>query len=729
MPKVDTTPDGLKPYTFHGLDLAAGKRSKEVLGDCPLCGAESKFSVDQETSKWRCFVCGEKGNQYTFLKELHKICTEQDTEELEEAYGVLANSRGLEIETLKAWGLTRSILTGEWLIPGYNTKGEVTQLYRYVKMRGGKFKLLATPTMHHQIHGVNLFEPKKKAVYICEGPWDAMALWEKLKTTREVKGRFVPAKSSLSCLLNGANVLAVPGCSTFHDSWCDVFLKKKVYIVYDNDHPRKHPKTKKEIPPAAYSGAERVSGILSKKPAEINFLKWGAKGYDPDLPDGTDIRDYLNAGNTLGDLFSKLVPVPEEWLVSEKQKEAKKKQIKPTECSDWKKLSRQWGKALRWGDGLDISLSVMLASVVSTDLVGDQLWVKIVGPASCGKSTLCEAVSVNRSYVLAKSTIRGFHSGFSSNGDDEEDNSLIVQAAGKTLVTKDGDTLLQSPNLGQILSEARDIYDKTSRTHYRNKMSKEYNGINMTWLLCGTSSLRSIDSSELGERFLDCVIMDGIEDDMEDEVLARVALREDQNLSSGMSSSDDDSGGHDVEMLSAMQMTGGYVGYLRENAQQLMAEVETGKENLHLITRIGKFVAFMRARPSSMQTENAEREFAARLVSQHLRLAKCLAAVLGKKRVDKEVMRRTVKVALDTARGLTLDICTLLYDDYRKEGAEVKTLCLMTNQTQDTTIKMLRFLKAIEVVEQFQKKSAGTRARKKWRLTAKLQKLFKEVVR
>ena len=144
-----------------------------------------------------------------------------------------------------------------------------------------------------------------------------------------------------------------------------------------------------------------------------------------------------------------------------------------------------WRKALKWTDGLDCALSVMLASVTSTMQVGDQLWVKIIGPASCGKSTLCEALSVNDKYILAKSTIRGFHSGYKSDRDGTEDNSLIVQVRNKTLITKDGDTILQSPNLGQILSDARDLYDCTTRSHYKNKMGKDYVGVRMTWILCG----------------------------------------------------------------------------------------------------------------------------------------------------------------------------------------------------------------------------------------------------
>ena len=52
----------------------------------------------------------------------------------------------------------------------------------------------------------------------------------------------------------------------------------------------------------------------------------------------------------------------------------------------------------------------------------------------------------------------------------------------------------------------------------------------MTWLLCGTTALREIDESELGERFLDCIVMDDIDNEMEDEILWRVVNRTDRSI-------------------------------------------------------------------------------------------------------------------------------------------------------------------------------------------------------
>lgn len=422
-------------------------------------------------------------------------------------------------------------------------------------------------------------------------------------------------------------------------------------------------------------------------------------------------------------LFSLIVPVPEDWIDTGSSETDSQPAIECKPCDRYSVLSNAWKKALQWTPGLDRALSVMLASIASTKLLGDQLWIKIIGPAACGKSTLCEAVSVNRKHVIAKSTIRGFHSGY---GHESEDHSLVNLLYDKTLVTKDGDTLLQSPNLEQILAEARDLYDSTARTHYRTGRNKDYQGVRMTWLLCGTSSLRQIDHSELGERFLDCVIMDSIDDELEDEILMRVAYRTDRNLST--ESNGKLTSQHDPDLVEAMQLTGGYVDWLRDNATDVLSTIETPRQSLYLCTRLAKFVALMRARPSTRQEESAERELGSRLASQLVRLAKCLALVLNHESVDNEVMLRVRQVALDTARGQTLALAAVLYNK-GTEGSEAYPLTVHFGLSNEKISSLLRFLQKIGVVERFTPLASENKGRLKnrWRLTPTMRRIYREV--
>lgn len=717
MPKIaEERPEMLQPYLFHGLELGEG--SEEAVGECVFCGKE-KFSANARSGLWQCFVCGERGNLYTFLRQLWEVSYERTTDYED----LRKNRRLLYTETLEHFGLCRSIGNGKWIMPGYGANGKLQQLYTYLNTPKG-WAWFPTPTLDHQLLG-RFDLTSSKHIYVCEGPWDMMALWEVMRYSRVDGERIVSTSSNTDNLLAVADVVAAPTCTSFDDRWASVFEGRAVTLLYDSDHPGENNK-----PPAGYAGMKRVAGIIAgANPTEIRYIDWGTLGYDPALPSGYDIRDVLKEGHSISErthllqaILDRLKEVPEDW------KKAKAKgtdSINCTPCTSYKELVAIWRRALKWVPGLDHALVFMLAVVASTKAVGDQLWGKVLSPAGGGKTTLAEALAVSKKYVVAKSSITGFHSGYTDK-EGKEDNSLIPHVMGKTLIIKDGDTLLQKPNLGQILSEARDLYDSTSRVHYRNKRRADYQGVRMTFLLCGTSSLRSIDSSELGERFLDCVIMEGIDDDLEDEVLVRVAHRSKRNMTVEANGTPDTH--YDGDLFKAMSLTGGYVNYLRDNAPELLAQIDMDDFALAQCIHYGKFVAFMRARPSLRQEETAEREFGSRLVSQLVRLATCLAVVLNKRSVDKEVLSRTRQVALDTARGKVFEMAKHLYEHGMK-GSEVRAISLYTNQSEDRVRKLLRFLKAIGVVEPFTVQlGSGVQSRPKWRLTKRLYELYKKVL-
>jgi hypothetical protein len=732
-------PEGLRPYIYHGLDLNYEPEDKQAVGECPWC-TKPKFSVEIETSRYRCFKCGEVGNNFTFIKWLWTESYAKTTD-----YAGLVEDRGmLTAEPLIAWGVARSTTTLDWIIPGFGADGIQKQVYRYIQNQG-KRRCILTPTMGHQIFrpiSSDEFDPTKRVLFVCEGPWDAMALWEVMRCCKidPDTGLLVHTDNPKESYLSESNIIAIPGCNVFLDAWLPLFADKDVILLFDNDHPGTNKKNGQPIEPGGFQGYKRATAALSgskKPPRSISRLQWGPRDengweYDKNLPNGHDVRDSF-AGRNLEQRISKLnelnflfQPVPKVWIedgAKAKKKRAEEELLKPLPCSSYRSLTNAWRKALKWTPGLDHGLSSMLAAITSTDAgMGSQVWIKVIGPPSCGKSTLCEAVSIARKYVMAKDNIRGFHSGFGVEG---EDNSLISQLYNKTLVTKDGDTLLQTPNCNQILSEARAIYDRAARTHYRNKKANDYEGVNMTWILCGTASLRAIDLSELGARFLDVVIMEGIDDELEDDILERVASRVVRNMSM---TGEKGGGSADGEQTYAKQLTGGYVAYLRENAPVLLSKIEVKPEALNTIKRLAKFVAFMRARPSKKQAETEEREFAARLLEQHLRMAMCMAIVLNRKSVDAMVVQRMTKVAMDTARGQTLEIVRHLYKS-GQTGLDLKTICLYANNTMGMTQSLLRFMKKIGIVEVFSySKIKGIKGTPRWRLTKTLTRIYTDVM-
>ena len=164
-------PAALKPYLAHGVDLSYRDGDSEAVADCPWCGKERKWYVSAESGLWQCKVCLEQGNAITFFRKLHEESSKEGLDELAETRGLLSS------DSLEAWGAVRSVLIGEWLIPGYSPDEKLTQLYRYARdWKTGKNALLVTPETNHGLHGVPLYDPKKPEVYLCEGCWDGIAL-------------------------------------------------------------------------------------------------------------------------------------------------------------------------------------------------------------------------------------------------------------------------------------------------------------------------------------------------------------------------------------------------------------------------------------------------------------------------------------------------------------------------------------------------------------------------
>jgi hypothetical protein len=728
-------PTELRPYLFHGVDLQWCNNDREALGTCPFCNREGKFSVNISTGVYRCFVCAEGtekggGNSRVFIR---KLWAASDGSYLAD----ISKNRGL-LETWNtghAWGLRKSITTGDWILPGYGPNGEISQLYRYVRVPNGtgwRMILMPTPELGHQ-----LFMPYGaivgSTIWLCEGPWDGMALWELLGNVKLVDGKVLLTNNPAQSMLANNCVVAISSCGAVGkplEKFLPLFAGKTVNLCFDNDHPHKN-KGKEELP-AAYLATRRAVDLLQghkDPPIGINWLQWGSDGHGWDMakPGGYDVRDALQGPlqarcKALEGLLGLIRPVPQEWLKTQqtqtKPSDAQSLSCKP--CSSYAVLTNAWRRALKWTDGLDHALVVMLASSASTMTLGDQLWFKVVSPPSSGKTTLAEAMAVNEEYVKSVSTLRGMYSG--SIDESGEDYSLITQAAGKTLIIKDGDALLQSPNLSQILAEMRDIYDTVGRPSYRNKASRDHKHKRMTMLICGTASLRSLDDSELGERALDCVLMDEIEDDMEDDILWRVANRSAQGL--GVEATCKAESNYDPDMLEAMQLTGGYVGWLREHAVDVLSTITISDEAKHLCTRLGKFVAHLRARPSKRQKEDVQREFASRLVSQFTRLAGCLALVLNKPSVDSSVMQRVHRIAMDTSRGVTLKICKYLY--HNPVGVP-NSIAHITGGTVEDTGKLLRFLQKIHVVETYEIVGPCNGTRIRYRLTSRMVRLWDEV--
>ena len=365
------------------------------------------------------------------------------------------------------------------------------------------------------------------------------------------------------------------------------------------------------------------------------------------------------------------------------------------------------------------TLACMLATCVSTKLPGDQLWMRIIGPPGSGKSTLAEAISANKEYVYPISIFTGIHSGI------DEKGSMIPRMQNKTTIIKDADSIMQRDNVETIMSELRDIYDRTSRAHYRNAEHRDYENINATFLLCGTDHLRTIDDTHLGERFLDCEVLDN--NFNRDKHLSFVYKSAVANVSLGIGAKNFSE--RDVQSEKLKRCTAGYLEYLQQSVSQVNPAVISAVfcERLQSLC---KLIAIVRTKiPTDRSNTPLFRprgEIPSRLIGQFVKLTLSLCLVFQKKEADQKIYSIVRKIALDTmdTRGYNFQLLNLL----SKEKQTTRELALEVNLSDTATRRKLISLNQIGAVEKAKIQNPvgqSGRQRDHWSLSPEIHQLWK----
>lgn len=232
--------------------------SKEASAEaCPFCGG-TKFSLNVETTQWQCFhgSCQQKGNVYTFINAMYETCL---TTTEDRRYHYLMRKRGLSMQTLKRHGL--ALHDSCWLVPFKSKEGKVLNMVRYFPNnppeKKNKFNLPGLPL---KLYGLDkLGSDPEKLLFVCEGPFDAIALDQQLTRLKSRK-RY--------------DIIAVPAAGIFSDAWLPLLKEREVRLVFDNDK-------------AGRDGQQRIVKLCGERKVDckISYLNWPAHfsaGYDVD---------------------------------------------------------------------------------------------------------------------------------------------------------------------------------------------------------------------------------------------------------------------------------------------------------------------------------------------------------------------------------------------------------------------------------------------------------------
>lgn len=501
--------------------------------------------------------------------------------------------RGISYETMSRNGVKYNPKNNSFVIPTYNDKGNLNYLYKVIQTPAGKRQILNTPSVdptlfmdHKNIH---------KVIWLCEGLWDKMA-------AEDIIG---PARS--------ISAAGFPG-STFKQNWCNRLADATVYILGDNDE-------------AGVKIGDMISTKLSQspqKPKKTYVLRWSEA-----TPPKFDVNDVLITHKT--DAFSFL----EKHFIEQEStviSSAKSDIVADISCLTFNDLCNACSEVYHFTSDMRMLLHLLITCLYSLKIEGEQLWVRVIGPPGSSKTTIAKIVGASEQ-TLMRSTFTGLLSGWKD--DDPNDASLIPMITGKALIVKDGDALLQLPNVQQILSQLRDFYDKFISATYLNRVSYEYDNIRSSFIFCGTHSLRNMDNAALGERFLDFELRVAEEDRAAIASCSfETAIKE---ATTGIS----------VEPAIAAK------------AKNLIDNIILNYEGVasihnddkHAIDVFGKVISYLRAKVErNRQGEIAYRplpEVPSRIIKQMVKLFQCAPMVIGKNEPNDEVIHLGKKLTLD----------------------------------------------------------------------------------
>lgn len=428
----------LNGFAQHGV-VFEREQGDQAGGKCPWCEKSLKFWVDPKTRLWDCKVCGVHGNWEQFLEHAHV----EDRKRLKGSVTKpLTKDRGLSAQTFRAFGFGWN--GKEYTYPIRDMK-KVIDLRRYrpgkrgLSTKGGKISGFVGPEKRLD----------SKRLWVCEGEWDALALYEVL--------RKVGIKE---------DVYAVPGASNFPKNMLPIFESKEVVLCFDNDGP-------------GQKGMTKTWDMLGGTAGKRVRLVWPDDG----LPDGYDLRDLYHDANrdcqkmhkSLMKLLTDEAPVDSSGAKVADARSDTQDDIDPKgKGMAPAKVYKEFQKWLVM-ESPEV-LDVMFGSLFANRIDADPFWIFFVAPAGGSKSEFLMTLDhAPLCHLESGLTPHSLISGMNIQG---RDPSLIPRIIGKTLIVKDVTTILQMPQVhrDEIFGQLRDAYDGRCGKSFGNGVTRAYEG-------------------------------------------------------------------------------------------------------------------------------------------------------------------------------------------------------------------------------------------------------------
>lgn len=466
----------VKPYYQHGFNPVE-EVDEWVYGNCPLCGRQDHFYIAKKNTAFKCHSCGKGGNLEKFFALLNEKC---QTAFRGDIAIKLQKKRGLKIATLRKFGIGYNSINKILCLPvlKYNDNS-IHDLRRYT---GGRWQ--ATKGRKLSLLNWGEIASCKDIIYLCEGEWDTLTMWEILWKLGDQKNI----------------VVGSPGAGTFKGEWSLFFKDKNVIVIYDNDK-------------AGQEGSLRVFNSLKPVVESLQFIRW-----PDDSEEGFDLNDLYkrnekNAAITYKQINEMLDEVPPGIDLDKLEVKGDGKgtitikEVKTLETFNGgglnhKEVYKKYKQHLHLPDTSVID--ILYGSIIANRLPGDPIWLFIVAPSGFTKSEFSISVSKAKNIHTEDTlTVASMVSGFTADG---VDYSLLPQLDGKILNVKDFTTILKMnvKARDEIFGMLRSIYDGEFKKRFGNTQKSYTSKFGIVAGVTPAVEVHLSGETALGERFLRC---------------------------------------------------------------------------------------------------------------------------------------------------------------------------------------------------------------------------------
>lgn len=680
----------LDTYAALGLDFhhVSGDEHKTT---CPFC-RKTALHINETTGQFHCKTCDKSGNKYTFLQYYYDHWKERTSDKHLQA---IADDRQLPIEAFQETDIAYDKSQGVYLLPVQNERGSMVNLGKWDMSRkdGPRpvYMLTGCKTHLFNLQGLASFP----TIWLCEGPWDQIALSYLLVETR----------------VKDACVLAVPGASTFKEEWCQFFDGKNVILAYDNDDPGR-------------KGLERTSKMLQEhcRLASLSRISWPES-----YPDKFDVRDFVTKyGSSPEKCMGRLWRLTNRISLSSPRK---KGTVNVVNCETLQEVFDECAKHIHLSKEIEDTLTVIISVVLSNKIFKNPycpLWMFIVGPSGGGKTMLLQSTSdLEHASWQTSLTPKTFVSGYKTT--DGSDPSLLPRLIGKTLVIEDFTGIMSLPagDQDEIYGVLRSVYNGRYEKPFGHLgMSRiypdpasEHDTCHFTIVAGVTGAIHADRRANHGERFLKFHMMiDGEDFNPIDQINRSI----DNTLSQTSP---------ELELRSPVtSFIENKFAYLEKN-KDTFQPAAVPEEFRNRIIGLAQTISMVRAVVVRKQGElvvRPEAEIGTRIAQQLIKCSQAIAFAMGKETIDEEVYRLTKRIGLDTCYGWHRDVLLAIAHAGEK-GILHQEICLnavMGSSTCRRCLDDLFELGAIRFEEDSESESARGRKPQRWFLTELMEQLI-----